>query len=330
MSNPQDSGNVKPRLRLIADGTQTEYYFHFPVFSPNDIKVYLGNVLLENGYSVTVNPASDIGGGSVIFNTPPAAGTVITLYRSIPFKRTTNFKEVGPFMSSKVNYEFDYQLACMEQLEELIGRTVTFPPTAPTQMDVSLPMPEAGKAIVWNENEDELQNSSFRLNDLEKNIIQVLEASENNNSILQQVQTHLEEIRNTKEELSTIRPELEAQIASKADNNAANLTVEAKNTIIELGIPDYNRGYSITSPFTAQEPGMINLQGGAICAAINTTVNGVRIVFDEMPSVSVTRTRDVWVGTGDVITWSGLSSYNPLYTFFPLKGIENEETEQNN
>ncbi len=330
MSNPQDSGSVKPRLRLIADGTRSEYYFHFPIFNPDDVKIYLDNKLLENGYSVIMSSSPDINGGTVIFDTPPAEGTVITLYRSIPFKRTTNFKEVGPFMSSKVNSEFDYQLACMEQLEDLIGRTVTFPPSAPTQMDVSLPMPEAGKAIVWSDDETELQNSSFRLNDLEKNISVVLEASETNSKILQQTQTYLEEIRNTKEDMDTILPELEEQIAAKADNNAANLTTEAKTTIVELGIPDYTRGYSITSPFTAQEPGMINLQGGAIVTAINVTVNGTRIVFDEMPSVSVTRTRDVWVGTGDVISWSGLSSYNPLYTFFPLKGSKHEETEQNN
>lgn len=331
MSNPQDAGNVKPRLRLIADGTQTEYYFHFPVFSPEDIKVYLDKTLLENGYSVTPNSASDINGGTITFDTPPTEGTIITLYRHIPFKRTTNFKEVGPFMSSKVNYEFDYQLACMEQLEELIGRTVTFPPTSPTQMDVNLPMPEAGKAIVWNDDENELQNSSFKLNDLEKNIIQVFEASENNTHILEQVQTHLEEIRNTKEELETIRPEIEEKIASKADSNGTNLTTEAKTTIVELGIPDYTRGYSITTPFTATEPGLVNIQGGAIGTSINVTINNVRVVIEELPTVSVTRTRDVWVGTGDVVTWSGTGSFNPKYTFFPLKGTkEDEETEQDN
>lgn len=330
MSNPQDSGSVKPRLRLIADGTQSEYYFHFPVFSPDDVKVYLGNNLLKNGYSVTLNQSSENSSGTVIFDTPPEAGTIITLYRSIPLKRTTHFKEAGPFMSSKVNLEFDYQLACMEQLEDLIGRTVTFPPSAPTQMDVSLPMPEAGKAIVWNDDETELKNSSFQLNDLEKNISDVLQASETNSQILQQVQTHLQEIRNTKEELATIRPELEQQIAAKADNNAANLTTEAKTTIIELGIPDYNRGHSITSPFTAAEPGLVNLQGGSASTTINVTVNGVRIVTDDLYALSVTRTRDIWVATGDVISWSGMSTYNPLYTFFPLKGTQDEETEQDN
>lgn len=176
MSETIENGNTKPRIRIVADGIQASYYFSFPIFSVQDVMVYLDNILQTSGY--TIERISGVNGGTVIFAEPPAKDTVITFIRSLELKRTTNFKEVGPFMSSKVNYEFDYQLACMEQLEELIGRTVTFPPYAPSRLNVSLPMPEAGKAIVWSNGEDSLQNSSFRLQDLEQSIADTLNAEE--------------------------------------------------------------------------------------------------------------------------------------------------------
>ena len=81
-------------------------------------------------------------------------------------KRTTDFKEGGPFRSSVVNTEFDYQLACLEQLEDSIGRTVTFPQYAPMNLNINLPMPDAGKSIIWNESENSLINSSYKVDDV--------------------------------------------------------------------------------------------------------------------------------------------------------------------
>ena len=118
--------------------------------------------MLTEGYSVS----RETQGGRVIFDKAPAAGTIITLYRSLELKRTTNFQEVGPFRTSKVNLEFDYQLACMEQLQDTISRTVTFPPYAPTQLNVALPMPVPGKAIIWNAEGNSLQNSTIEIEKL--------------------------------------------------------------------------------------------------------------------------------------------------------------------
>lgn len=256
MSDSIEVGNIKPRKRIIADGIETVYYFDFFIFNIQDLNIYINDILLTNGYSVTLKP--DIKGGSIIFATPPQAGTIITVFRNLPLKRTTNFKEVGPFMSSKVNYEFDYQLACIEQLEETISRTVTFPPYAPTQLNVSLPLPQAGKAIIWSEQENSLQNSAFKLQELDKHILDTLHASETNLKILAQNQEYLTEIRTTKEELSDIKPYIDEQVISKANSMADNFTIQGKETIINFGIPDYLSALLINNTsFTAPKNGYI-------------------------------------------------------------------------
>ena len=109
MSETLEIGSTKPRIRYEGDGSTTEFSFAFTIFDESDIDVYANDALLTEGYSVNRQEQ----GGIVVFEKAPAAGTIITLYRNLELKRTTNFQEVGPFRTSKVNLEFDYQLACM-------------------------------------------------------------------------------------------------------------------------------------------------------------------------------------------------------------------------
>ena len=162
MSETLEIGSIKPRIRYEGDGSTKEFNFAFTIFDESDIDVYADEILLSDGYTVQQEEQ----GGKVIFNTAPASGIIITIYRNLELKRTTNFQEVGPFRTSKVNLEFDYQLACMEQLQDLISRTVTFPPYSPTQLNVTLPMPIPGKAIIWNSEGNSLQNSSIEIEEL--------------------------------------------------------------------------------------------------------------------------------------------------------------------
>lgn len=164
MSDSIEIGNTKPRIRFAGDGETTQFYFSFPIFSPDDIEVYFDDQLQTSGYTVSRNEEDN--GGCVAFDAAPASGVIITLFRNLELKRTTDFQEAGPFRSSKVNLEFDYQLACMKQLEEAISRTVTFPPYSSTNLNVSLPTPEAGKSIIWNQEGNSLVNSSAEIEKL--------------------------------------------------------------------------------------------------------------------------------------------------------------------
>lgn len=275
MSEPIEVGNKKPRKRIVVTRLETTYYFDFPIFNNSDINIYINEVLQTQGYVITTQP--NIVGGNVTFTTPPNIGDIITIYRNLPLKRTTNFKEIGPFMSSKVNYEFDYMLGCIEQVEETISRTVTFPPYAPTQLNANLPLPEAGKAIIWNEKENNLQNSAFKLQDLDQHISDTLNASKENLEILAQNQEYLEEVRTTKEELTNIKPYVDNSLDSKANVDADNFSQQGLENIFDFDAPDYTRGTNINFPFNPPSKGYLYLayNGGTSNIYIYVNINGM-------------------------------------------------------
>lgn len=157
---------VSPKVRYIADGITKSFSFVFPIFSDQDMDVYIDDTLIKSGYSITGVGTNE--GGEVIFNTAPKNGKSITLLRNLEIKRTSDFQESGAFRAKAINYELDYQIACLQQLNEQISRSVSFPPYSENAQTVNLPAPENGKAIVWDNNGASLRNSNLAYDDLEQ------------------------------------------------------------------------------------------------------------------------------------------------------------------
>lgn len=84
---------VSPRVRYVADGTTTAFSFVFPIFSEQDMNVYIDDTLIKSGYSVT--GAGNSEGGEVVFASAPQNGKIITLLRNLEIKRTSDFQESG-------------------------------------------------------------------------------------------------------------------------------------------------------------------------------------------------------------------------------------------
>ncbi len=154
----------KTVVHYIADGEVKEFNFHFQIFEAGDIDVYLDETLTDSGYNVSID---DNIGGKVIFNQPPITGTRITIIRNLEIKRTSDFQEGGAFRAKVINHELDYQVATLEQLDEKISRSMICPPYIQDGMNMTLPLPSTGKALVWNEQESALQNSVVAVDELE-------------------------------------------------------------------------------------------------------------------------------------------------------------------
>ena len=193
---------VSPKVRYVADGMTKSFSFVFPIFSEQDMDVYINDTLIQSGYSVT--GAGKTEGGEVVFTTPPENGQIITLLRNLEIKRTSDFQESGAFRAKAINYELDYQIACLQQLNEQIGRSVSFPPYSANAQAVTLPEPENGKAIVWDKNGATLRNSNLAYDDLEQLMIEtkstVLSAEQNVISKEALAQSHEQNAANSKEE----------------------------------------------------------------------------------------------------------------------------------
>lgn len=147
-------------VHFIADGEVREFHFNFQIFEAGDVDVYLDETLTDTGYNVSIDEEI---GGKVIFNQPPVNGTRITIIRNLDIKRTSDFQEGGAFRAKVINHELDYQVATLQQLDEKIGRAMIYPPYAQDGIITSLPLPSAGKALVWNQQATALTNSSINV-----------------------------------------------------------------------------------------------------------------------------------------------------------------------
>ena len=232
MPTQVEAGYRKPRIQFTADGEQKEFHFNFTIYEPENVKVYIEDELQTSGYSLS--QIKEAPGGTVTFQTAPETGKLITIYRDLELKRTTDFKEGGPFRSSKVNAEFDYQLSCLEQLEDSIGRTVTFPQYAPMNMNINLPMPDAGKSIIWNEQENSLINSQYQFDDVINQSRDYCEQTgehlANIETLAQQVSIHTASVIDMKKDITALKI-LAENSAAAAENSAAKAAANAVNSL---------------------------------------------------------------------------------------------------
>ncbi len=168
-----------PRIRYVADGTNKTFQFPFAIFNDENIAVYINDVLQTSRvYSVSISEQST--GGSVTFQSAPPTQSIITLTRNLSIERTTDFQEGHLLRAKALNDELDYQTACMQQLADNLNRSMVLPPYAiGNDVNLTLPLPNAGKAIVWNADGTNLENSTVDVNALESTIRSYKDTAQN-------------------------------------------------------------------------------------------------------------------------------------------------------
>lgn len=209
---------VIPRIQYVADGTVTAFEFPFSIFQTSDIDVYFGDSLQDvSTYTVSKNTYSD--GGVATFHTPPADGIVITIVRNLAIERTSDFQDGGTLRAKTLNDEFDYQIACQQQLADNLNRSMVLPPYAlDANIDLVLPMPSAGKAIVWNSDGTNLENSTVEVNALESTLKDYKTVAQN----AAVTATEKADIASDKAETATIQAQIATDKADEATTTLAN------------------------------------------------------------------------------------------------------------
>lgn len=264
---------VKPRIQYVADGTLTTYEFPFVIFTNTDIQVYL-NDILQTPETYTVSGVKNTNGGSITFIAPPPNGTIITITRDLSIERTTDFQEGGILRADTLNDEFDYQTACLQQVADSINRSMVLPPYATdTNVDLTLPTPSAGKAIVWNSDGTNLENSVVEVNALESTLRTYKESAESSATIATEKATLASDKADTATEQAQVATEkatLATQkatetanaLSAKANTDMNNLTTAGKNNIFSQAVivSKYNNG---TNFYRVWSDGWIE-QGGTI------------------------------------------------------------------
>ena len=117
-------GDITPRKRYVADGTQTLFTYPFPIFKTTDLEVYLDGQDL---------------GGEVTFDAAPATGIAVTLRRRLTIARQSDFQESGAFRARVINDELDFLTAALQQVADDTRRSLQLSPTDP---DAVLTLPD--------------------------------------------------------------------------------------------------------------------------------------------------------------------------------------------
>ncbi|MCQ4159773.1 phage tail fiber protein [Roseomonas sp. GC11] len=132
-------GDVAPRIQYAASGAQTVFIYPFPIFEASDMEVQLDGVVQPDGYAVT--GAGESEGGTVVFDTAPASGVVVTLRRALTVERITDFQPNGVLRANTLNDELDRQTAFIQDLREDLASTLRAPAG---ELPATLVLPEKG------------------------------------------------------------------------------------------------------------------------------------------------------------------------------------------
>ncbi|AOP85641.1 hypothetical protein BFV64_04380 [Enterobacter kobei] len=97
--------NQTPYIIYNANGMTTVFPFEFYVINAGDIQVTVNGTVVTSGFSVS--GVGNVGGGDVVFVTPPANGAVVMLERVVPTYRLTDYQDNGDLLADTVNKDFD-------------------------------------------------------------------------------------------------------------------------------------------------------------------------------------------------------------------------------
>ncbi len=145
--------DVIPVVRYLADGTEDTYSFSFPIFASEDIGVFFNGAPQNSGFAVTGEGETE--GGTVVFDTAPAAGLIVTIERRLPLERMTDFLEGGDFSARAINNELDYITATVQQVKRDQSGVLRYPDTEnPSPVAIPGKALRANKALGFNNDGD--------------------------------------------------------------------------------------------------------------------------------------------------------------------------------
>ena len=111
-------GDVSPRINYIGDGLTVAFSYSFPIFVDTDIEVYIDGALQTLTTDYAVSDAGNSAGGTVTFTTAPTNGADILFVRRLTIARTSDFEDAGLFRGNRINDDFDFQMAAIQQVAE--------------------------------------------------------------------------------------------------------------------------------------------------------------------------------------------------------------------
>jgi hypothetical protein len=153
---------------FTGNGVTTSFPFSFKVFAPTDVKVVIANsagvetvLVLNSDYSVSLNANQDTSpGGTITYpisGSPLPSGSRLTIVGNIDYDQPLDLPPGGNFSPLALENQLDRTVMQVQQLAEIVGRSVSLPVTAAAS--TRLPAPEANKFLAWDSTGTALVNA---------------------------------------------------------------------------------------------------------------------------------------------------------------------------
>lgn len=118
--------NQTPYNIYTANGLTTVFPYEFYLLNAGDLAVSINGTIIT-GY--TLSGIGEVGGGDVLFLTPPATGATILIQRDVPAIRLTDYQDNGDLLADTVNKDFDRLWMAIRQAYLYLGFALTRPIT---------------------------------------------------------------------------------------------------------------------------------------------------------------------------------------------------------
>jgi|GEM_PF-2836862 len=127
----------------------------------------------DKDYSVSFDDS--LRGGTVTVVDPRTSEDRILIHREYELTQTALFQDFNKAPAETTMGVANKAIMLIQQMTERLERTLTV--GIGSNVDLTLPDPDAGKAIIWNETQTGLVNSRTNVDELEGNVIEAVQAA---------------------------------------------------------------------------------------------------------------------------------------------------------
>lgn len=122
--------SVQTTYNLAAgNGVTTVFPYQFKILANTDLQVYVAGVLKALGIDYTVSGVGvDVGGSVTFISGAPAALASVSILRAMAVRRTTDYQQLGDFLTPVVNPDLDNAILLIQDVQTQLGRSIRTPP----------------------------------------------------------------------------------------------------------------------------------------------------------------------------------------------------------
>jgi hypothetical protein len=145
------------RVQYTANASQTVFNYDFVIFDQEDIVVIINGTTLDLTTDYTVTGVANESGGTVVLVSGTAGGELVTIFRDTAPKRESQYQADGIFDAAPFERDLDTIITILQEHDRDLARSVKLDIES-TLSQISLPLPDANKVLVWNAGGTNLEN----------------------------------------------------------------------------------------------------------------------------------------------------------------------------